>query len=54
MMSGHLVQIKWMKSTVQDLLYCKLYIGLTRKEFYDKIKGNREVIKKMHSSEKYA
>lgn len=41
------------ESTVRSLMLCKINFGLNCTEFYDKIKNKKDVLKKIHSSEKY-
>lgn len=41
------------ESTVRGLMVCKVNFGLSCTEFYEKIKEKKDLLKKVHSSEKY-
>jgi hypothetical protein len=41
------------ENTVWGLMVCKMNFGLTCNEFYEKIKNNIALLKKVHLAEKY-
>lgn len=41
------------ESTVRGLMVCKVNFGLSCNEFYEKIKEKKDLLRKVHSSEKY-
>lgn len=41
------------ENIVRGLMVCKMNFGLTCNEFYEKIKNNTTLLKKVHSAEKY-
>ena len=51
----HLVddRVLMQESTVSALMLCKVNFGFSCNEYFDNIKNKKDILRKVHSSEKY-